>query len=279
MAKFDIDKKGYDTSQVDKFIDSLTLKYEEKLSEQKDRVFSLKREIGTLKERLENYEQKDKQISKALIFAVEKAEQIENSAKKIYDLEVRRIRILYKKWNDILTLLEEFQPEILINGKLQLALNEFNGNIQSVIKQNEKFEENSVKNDIKKSSDNYIKNILNKMDYVINIKGEKAESESVKHEKKKTEDKKKSARIQNIQKRFQNLGLKNVMHSDSAEDYLNDDNKIETNNAYAKNLTRTKKKIEPNESGFDLDAILNPTEELDEIMKAFDFYEGSEEAK
>ena len=279
MAKFDIDKKGYDTSQVDKFIDSLTLKYEEKLSEQKDRVFSLKREIGTLKERLENYEQKDKQISKALIFAVEKAEQIENSAKKIYDLEVRRIRILYKKWNDILALLEEFQPEILINGKLQLALNEFNGNIQSVIKQNEKFEENSVKNDIKKSSDNYIKNILNKMDYVINIKGEKAESESVKHEKKKTEDKKKSARIQNIQKRFQNLGLKNVMHSDSAEDYLNDDNKIETNNAYAKNLTRTKKKIEPNESGFDLDAILNPTEELDEIMKAFDFYEGSEEAK
>ena len=279
MAKFDIDKKGYDTSQVDKFIDSLTLKYEEKLSEQKDRVFSLKREIGTLKERLENYEQKDKQISKALIFAVEKAEQIENSAKKIYDLEVRRIRILYKKWNDILALLEESQPEILINGKLQLALNEFNGNIQSVIKQNEKFEENSVKNDIKKSSDNYIKNILNKMDYVINIKGEKAESESVKHEKKKTEDKKKSARIQNIQKRFQNLGLKNVMHSDSAEDYLNDDNKIETNNAYAKNLTRTKKKIEPNESGFDLDAILNPTEELDEIMKAFDFYEGSEEAK
>ena len=64
----------------------------------------------------------------------------------------------------------------------------------------------------------------------------------------------------------------------NAEDYLNDANKIETNNAYAKNLTRTKKKVEQNESGFDLDAILNPTEELDEIMKAFDFYEGSDEA-
>jgi len=277
MAKFDIDKKGYDISQVDKFIDSLTLKYEEKLSEQKDRVFSLKREIGTLKERLENYEQKDKQISKALIFAVEKAEQIENSAKKIYDLEVRRIRILYKKWNDILELLENSHPEILTNGKLQLSLNEFNGNIQSVIKQNEKFEENSVKNDIKKSSDNYIKNILNKMDYVINEKGVGAESEPVKAEKKQTDDKKKSARIQNIQKRFQNLGLNNVLHSDSIDDYLND-KKVETNNAYAKNLTPKKKKPEPNDTGFDLDAILNPTEELDEIMKAFDFYEGDAEA-
>lgn len=277
MAKFDIDKKGYDTSQVDKFIDSLTLKYEEKLSEQKDRVFSLKREIGTLKERLENYEEKDKQISKALIFAVEKAEQIENSAKKIYDLEVRRIRILYKKWNDIINLLEESHPEILTNGKLQLSLNEFNGNIASVIKQNEKFEENSVKNDIKKSGDNYIKNILNKMDYVINEKGSKTDAEPIKTEKKQAEDKKKTARIQNIQKRFQNLGLNSVMKGESVEDYLND-KKVETNNAYAKNLTRIKKKPEQ-EPAFDLDAILNPTEELDEIMKAFDFYEGNADAK
>ena len=277
MAKFDIDKKGYDTSQVDKFIDSLTLKYEEKLSEQKDRVFSLKREIGTLKERLENYEEKDKQISKALIFAVEKAEQIENSAKKIYDLEVRRIRILYKKWNDIINFLEESHPEILTNGKLQLSLNEFNGNIASVIKQNEKFEENSVKNDIKKSGDNYIKNILNKMDYVINEKGSKTDAEPIKTEKKQAEDKKKTARIQNIQKRFQNLGLNSVMKGESVEDYLND-KKVETNNAYAKNLTRTKKKPEQ-EPAFDLDAILNPTEELDEIMKAFDFYEGNADAK
>ena len=72
MANFDIDKKGYNPEQVDKFINSLTLKYEEKLSEQKDRVFTLKKETSSLKERLDNYEQKDKQISKALIFAVDK---------------------------------------------------------------------------------------------------------------------------------------------------------------------------------------------------------------
>ena len=29
MVKFDIDKKGYETSQVDNYIKTLTLKYEE----------------------------------------------------------------------------------------------------------------------------------------------------------------------------------------------------------------------------------------------------------
>ena len=70
MAKFDINKKGYDPEQVDTFINKLSLKYEEKLSEQKDRVFSLKNELSLLEDKLENYKDKDKQISKALIYAV-----------------------------------------------------------------------------------------------------------------------------------------------------------------------------------------------------------------
>ena len=75
--KFDINKKGYDTEQVDNFINKLSVKYEEKLSEQKDRVFSLKNELALMEERLESYKDKDKQISQALIYAVEKVEQIE----------------------------------------------------------------------------------------------------------------------------------------------------------------------------------------------------------
>ena len=62
MAKFDVNKKGYDVEQVDNFISKLTLKYEEKLSEQKDRVFSLKNEISLLQEKLDGYKDKDKQI-------------------------------------------------------------------------------------------------------------------------------------------------------------------------------------------------------------------------
>ena len=100
--KFDINKKGYDPEQVDSFINKLSIKYEEKLSEQKDRVFSLKNELALMEERLETYKDKDKQISQALIYAVEKAEQIENNASKLYDLEIKRIRLIYKQWEDLL---------------------------------------------------------------------------------------------------------------------------------------------------------------------------------
>ena len=95
MAKFDMNKKGYDPEQVDNFINKLSLKYEEKLSEQKDRVFSLKNELSMMEERLESYKDKDKKVSQALILAVEKAEQIEGNASKLYDLEIKRLRLLF----------------------------------------------------------------------------------------------------------------------------------------------------------------------------------------
>ena len=38
-----------------------------------------------------------------------------------------------------------------------------------------------------------------------------------------------------------------------------------------KNIT-SKKPNKPKESGFDLEDALNPKEDLDEIMKAFDFF-------
>ena len=82
---------------------------------------------------------------------------------------------------------------------------------------------------------------------------------------------KKTQKIQSIQNRFKNIALSKVLKDETLDEYMND-KQIETNNAYAKNLTPRTKKIEPNESGFDFDEIQNPKEELDEIMKAFDFY-------
>ena len=82
MANFNIDKKGYNQEEVDDYINKLYLKYEEKLRQQKDRVSALRNEVETLNARLANYVDKDEQISKALLYAVEKADQIENNAKK-----------------------------------------------------------------------------------------------------------------------------------------------------------------------------------------------------
>ena len=62
MVKFDIDKKGYDVEQVENYINNLSIKYEEKLAEQKDRLFTMRNELNMMKNRLEVYQNKDKQI-------------------------------------------------------------------------------------------------------------------------------------------------------------------------------------------------------------------------
>ncbi len=282
MANFDIDKRGYVTTQVDSFIDKLTLRYEEKLSEQKDRVFALKNEVTLLNDRLENYQNKDKQISKALIMAVEKAEQIENNAKRIYDLEVRRIRILYQNWKEILDMLDNHFPNILTNGKLHFLLTEFEENVSSVIRQNEKIENTGIKQEVKKNSDNYIKNLLNRMDYVINDKSYiKKPSKTVEELEKDFDAKQKreEARRKNAIKQLPDFSEKLVEEtSPTADNFLKDLSIDLENTVYSKNIApRPKKLIEPNESGFDFEEILTPKEELDEIMKIFDFYNNEDE--
>ena len=168
MVKFDIDKKGYDVKQVEEYINILSKKYEEKLAEQKDRVFTLRNEVNMLNERLKTCQEKDKQISKALIYAVEKADQIESSAHKLYDLEIKRINILYNRWNDILEMIEtKFSAS---DSELLKKIDEFKKGIASVLIQNSKIANTNIKQELKSNSNNYIKNLLNKMDYVINEK-------------------------------------------------------------------------------------------------------------
>ena len=55
MGRFDFDKHGYNPTQVDKYINNLTLKYEEKLAEQKDRLISLKSELDMANASLNEY--------------------------------------------------------------------------------------------------------------------------------------------------------------------------------------------------------------------------------
>lgn len=275
MVKFDRDKKGYDATQVDEYIKTLTLKYEEKLAEQKDRVFTLRNEVNVLKERLEGYQDKDRQISQALIFAVEKADQIENSAKKLYDLEIKRVNLLYEKWN---TLIDEIEKEYGSDKNLNIMplINEFKSGLDSILKQNQKITNTNIKAQIKNNSDNYIKNLLNKMDYVINNNTDEIEKprklskveEHVAEKPARVEEK--PAKLQSISNRLEELNSKlGTKHDNLVDAYL--DEREHENNAFARKLGR-KKKYEVNESGFDLQEALNPKEDLDEIMKAFDFF-------
>ena len=263
MAKFDINKKGYDTEQVDTFINKLSIKYEEKLSEQKDRVFALKNELSSMQERLNNYKDKDKQISQALIYAVEKAEQIENNASKLYDLEIKRMRLLYKQWEDVVLKVSMCDvPSVL---KKEIA--QFSKTISEVLEQNNRIGGNVIRKDLHNNSDNYIRNLLNKMDYAINSKPKNTGTKDVLNSL-ASETEKENTRMIDLSGKLDKIKVKGT--GNMAENYLNSDVEDE-NTAFAQALMR-KKKPQPSESGFDLEDALNPKEDLDEIMKAFDFF-------
>ena len=277
MTKFDIDKKGYNTTQVDEFIKTLTLKYEEKLSEQKDRVFSMRNEIRVLTERVDMYQTKDKQISKALVYAVEKADQIESSARKLYELELKRISILYAKWQQLLESIEEHYGSTKGVASVDSLIEEFKEGLRSICEQNNKIANSSVKQDIKNNSDNYIKNLLNKMDYVIN--NSNADTPKIRKAKTSNIDNvhtQENIRLQSIGGRLQSLNVKaNSTKGKSVgnvDNYLSDDVEVELNN-FGKNFARNKSNtLAPNDTGFDIQDALNPKEDLEEIMKAFDFF-------
>lgn len=263
MAKFDINKKGYDTEQVDNFINKLSNKYEEKLSEQKDRVFSLKNELSLMEEKLASYRDKDKQISQALVYAVEKAEQVESQASRLYDLEVKRLRLLYKQWEEMIKKL----VAINLPNDLENQLIDMTNTISQVLEQNNKIGVNMIRRDLHKNSDNYIKNLLNKMDYAINTKQKQPARYVLNSMTAETE--RENNRLIDLSGKLDRIMVKGS--GNMAENYLNSDEDM--NSAFAKTITRGRSTPKPtSDSGFNLEDALNPKEDLDEIMKAFDFF-------
>lgn len=271
MAKFDINKKGYDIEQVDNFINKLSLRYEEKLSEQKDRVFSLKNELSVMESRLNSYKDKDKQISQALMYAVEKAEQIESNASRLYDLEIKRLRLLYKQWEDVIDALQD----VPMSQELKTQIMGFTKTIDQVLEQNNKIGVNMIRKDLHKNSDNYIKNLLNQMDYKINSKPKSTQSRSVLNNM-SSETEKENSRLIDLSGKLDRIKVKGS--GNMAENYLNSDEEMPS--AFANNITHGKTRVKKEaESGFDLEDALNPKEDLDEIMKAFDFFIDNSEDK
>lgn len=312
MAKFNLDKRGYNPSEVDDYINKMYLKYEDKLREQKDRVVTLKKEVESLNLRLASYESKDEQISKALIYAVEKAEQIETNAKNVYNLEIKRLNALYTRWEYLLLEVEKRCPQVNQNGYISALIDNFKESIREVSQNGLTLNTKSIKEEIKKTSDDFIKNILNKMSYAVNTKPvvltepakpkrelASKQMQKVARQPKQTivepkaevkqPETKSYSSITSINERLKKLNLINQTNikpsktESLADKYLNSDDDMHLN-AYAKNFA--KKKLEktsspfnymqypePNETGFDLKDALNPKEDLDEIMKSFDFFD------
>lgn len=91
-------KKPLPPKEYEEYIKKIVFSYENKLSDQKDRIFALVEENKKIKQQLEGLIEKDAQISKTLTVAVQKAKEIEDAAKAKYNMEIERLKLFHSKW-------------------------------------------------------------------------------------------------------------------------------------------------------------------------------------
>ena len=90
------------------------------------------------------------------------------------------------------------------------------------------------------------------------------------------ETEKENARMIDLSNKFNKIKVKGS--GNMAENYLNSDEEI-SSSVFSRAITRKGEKKKKETEVFDLDEVLNPKEDLDEIMKAFDFFIDSQEDK
>ena len=162
MKSFDIERKGYNKKEVDNYIEVLNKQHEDSIEEKQQELMQVQAELMQLKMELESYQSKDDQISKALVVAVETAKEIESSAKTIYELEIKRVKVLYKKWNNILNEIKALYPDInKING-VSTLFNEFEDAINKILSKEDELAK--MPSNVNKTAEKiYAKTLLSRM--------------------------------------------------------------------------------------------------------------------
>ncbi len=95
---FTLTKKGYSPIEVEQYIDTLKREYGNTIVKQRDRIAQLLEEKKQSDKELESYREKSSQISKAIVGAVAKAEEIERLSRIKYNQEISRLKAFHEKW-------------------------------------------------------------------------------------------------------------------------------------------------------------------------------------
>lgn len=98
MYSFDIVKKGYNKVQVDSYIAKETDSYKQTIADKNMRISELLHLNNNLNKQLDEYKMREDNVNKALITAIEKAQEMEMLVKKSYNIELERLRIWRDKW-------------------------------------------------------------------------------------------------------------------------------------------------------------------------------------
>ncbi len=277
MSKFSIEKKGYSISEVDDYILNKELEFNRLQEEKQSRIDELRQENFKLNSELEKYKQNEQSISSTLIIAHQKATEIENNSKQKYKLELKNLDDFYDKWQIFFDELIKKYP-LMNDFDTNQVLQNLKEDIDSLLTN-----EFHTKNGLNRSNNSF-ENLLDKLkthrvaspDKVVLKTNKTPDKEKIVESENEIEFVGESNKMNNI-KPITNLTLSKDEQDeyDSLLDkFLHSDNNV--SKGYENSILNKGKKPKteskypkPNESGFDLEEALNPTEDLLKIMKGF----------
>ena len=142
----------------------------DELNQLKEENARLKLKISELEETnaslnsvIDGYKAKEESISSAIVFAVERSNQLEASRKKLYQLDIQRSRLLYMRMEQVLNELYSRYPELKKDSKIQDMSEKFK---QAVYNQSELGVTDSFNNQNKVKEDPIRKLLNNIINYI-----------------------------------------------------------------------------------------------------------------
>ena len=276
MKEFQTAKNGYSKDEVREYITHL----EEKLEFKEQEVLALSKDLEKYIKEEKQLKEKQSNISIALTAAVEKAKQIEKSSGNVYKLKIEELQILYARWERVLNEIVDKYPNLDEVDNVKRLMQQFSNAIKSDLKEDFRFVNQS-----RISKPDPMRELLKKMGSNMDRQLDNlAEIRSIKRPRKPImpDIKNKQSELNRLEEKssmikpiFDTRIRDNSSNFSPVDKFLTEE--ADVTNAYASKIaSKVSVMPEANESGFDLKEAVNPKEDLEEIMKSFDFFNNAQ---
>ncbi len=243
---FSYEFNGYNKKEVDSFISSLKAEHERKTMEERLKVLEAERKMLDMKNKSIELEKRQNKIISAL--ETYKKTQAEGK-RNIEVLRGEQLKVIYLHLQSLLENLKRKYPNITQDSNYKTLSRD----IETILKSTEE-----KKNEIisARNENDPMRMLLNKMQEKKVEKPREIQIERTNFDK--------------IERSSSQIKPVTDMQLDADDDYDNLVDKF-LNTAP---IEEKKEPIKFQSSGFDINEAINPTQDLSEIMKAFDFYTG-----
>ena len=274
MKEFQTSKNGYNKEEVKAYVSNI----EKELAACKNQVAMLNKELVGFRMKEREIKEKEGNISIALTAAIERAKQIEKSSSNVYKLKLQELQILYARYERVLNEIVDKYPALDEIDNVKKLMADFKNAVKNSVKEDFRFATISTNT----TSTDPMRQLLLKMNSGLDKQLSNGVDSKIAQRPRKPIPKD----MQTKQSELSRLEEKSTMIKPIYDAKIKDGEKYESlvdkfltedagvDSAYASKLTaKVGAMPDVNESGFDLKEAVNPKEDLEEIMKSFDFFE------